>query len=418
MPPSSSSTRHKKKKARTGPPTPSSGKSALDDKSEKIPKALILRRGKTAPEVGDLVHDLRELFLPYSALHFHEDARNRKLTLHHYVSHLALPMGVSHLWSFSQNQERLHLRIARTPEGPTLHFRVHQFSLARHIKQLQRRPVAMTEALTAHSPVVVTHQFGDVQAPPHVKLIQNMFPAIHVSTVQLKHCRRVVLFHYLPSAGPNEPCLVHMRQYAIQATPTGVHRRVRRLVQGRKLPNLHQLSDIADYLDANGGSVVHSDSEGEDDPETVVALPDAFAGRGNIEHQTSALKLVELGPRLTLELIKVEKGLGKGDVLYHSYIHKSPEEVEAMQREKERLEQTKEERRRIQEQNVLRKRQAAQAKKEAKQQRKLQREQEAMEALRAGKALEGGDDSSSSSSSSSSDEDSESEDDSQDSENE
>lgn len=33
----------------------------------------------------------------------------------------------------------------------------------------------------------------------------------------------------------------------------------------------------------------------------------------------SAIKLVELGPRLTLELFKVERGFHEGDVLYHKY---------------------------------------------------------------------------------------------------
>jgi hypothetical protein len=36
-------------------------------------------------------------------------------------------------------------------------------------------------------------------------------------------------------------------------------------------------------------------------------------GKGNHKSQKSALKLVEIGPRLSLELIKVEKGIGAMD---------------------------------------------------------------------------------------------------------
>ena len=39
--------------------------------------------------------------------------------------------------------------------------------------------------------------------------------------------------------------------------------------------------------------------------------------------------MTEIGPRMTLQLIKIEEGVGTGEVLYHEYIEKSPEEVEA-----------------------------------------------------------------------------------------
>lgn len=41
----------------------------------------------------------------------------------------------------------------------------------------------------------------------------------------------------------------------------------------------------------------------------------------------SSIRLQELGPRLTLELMKVERGLCEGEVLYHSYVTKTAEEV-------------------------------------------------------------------------------------------
>ena len=43
--------------------------------------------------------------------------------------------------------------------------------------------------------------------------------------------------------------------------------------------------------------------------------------------QQSRVKLSEIGPRLTLELFRVEAGLCSGDVLYHRYVTKSAEEV-------------------------------------------------------------------------------------------
>ena len=393
-----------------------SSSSLNDDSNNKIPKSLILRRGKTAAEVGQLVQDLRRLSLPYTALHFQEDAKNRKLTLQKYTQHLALPMGVTHIWSFSQtSKQRLQLRVARTPEGPTLSFRVHQFSLTKHIQKLQRRPVAFTTSLTANPPLVVTHNFGSNQdnVAPHVKLLritfQNMFPATNVATVQLSDCRRVVLFHYLPQQevtndfikdddgynddGNIDPQkaivdLVQVRHYAIQATPTGVNRRIRRLVvsDSKKLPNLNKCEDIADYLQGYVSDGGGSDSEAEADQ--VVTLPDRYVGRGNHKSQTSALKLVEIGPRLTLELQKVEKGLGAGAVLYHAYIQKTPEEAAALQRAADQAAALKIQRRKTQEQNVERKRKAAEEKRLAKKQRQEERQQAARDALRQGRVAE------------------------------
>jgi ribosome biogenesis protein SSF1/2 len=58
-----------------------------------------------------------------------------------------------------------------------------------------------------------------------------------------------------------------------------------------------------------------------------VELPERYVGRGNGQSQQSAMRLMELGPRVTLELFKVEKGLCEGDVLYHKFEEKTPEEA-------------------------------------------------------------------------------------------
>jgi ribosome biogenesis protein SSF1/2 len=58
-----------------------------------------------------------------------------------------------------------------------------------------------------------------------------------------------------------------------------------------------------------------------------VTLPDRFVGKGNLKAQQSAMKLIELGPRLTLEIFKVEQGVNEGDVLYHKFVQKTPAEA-------------------------------------------------------------------------------------------
>jgi hypothetical protein len=100
------------------------------------------------------------------------------------------------------------------------------------------------------------------------------------------------------------------RHYHITAQPAGVSKRVRRLVMTNKeAPNLKGMSDISDYL--GGGQ---SDSEGEDAGARVTLAQDV--GRANSARTQSSLKLHELGPRMALELVKLEEGVCTGQVCF------------------------------------------------------------------------------------------------------
>lgn len=78
-----------------------------------------------------------------------------------------------------------------------------------------------------------------------------------------------------------------------------------------------------------------SDSEVEDDPVSKVTLPQNLAGRGAKEGAKSALRMIELGPRMRLELIKIEEGLIEGEVLYHQFIQKTEEEKKVIRLRRE-----------------------------------------------------------------------------------
>ena len=178
---------------------------------------------------------------------------------------------------------------------------------------------------------------------------------------------------------------IEVRQYAIKATPVGVDRKVRRLIQS-KIPNLNKVQDIADYITGNANATTcvgaASDSEPEDASTAVVELTQNYVGRGNKSQGRSALKLVELGPRLCLELIKVEQGLGDGNVMFHAHVQKTREEAKEIQEKAERKILIKNQRRQEQERNVERKRKAQEEKREAKKRRKQEREKVAMDDLR------------------------------------
>lgn len=60
-----------------------------------------------------------------------------------------------------------------------------------------------------------------------------------------------------------------------------------------------------------------SESEAEDEASTVQLSSDV--GRINRHSQKCAVKLQEIGPRMTLQLVKVEEGLCSGAVIFHEY---------------------------------------------------------------------------------------------------
>ena len=66
-------------------------------------------------------------------------------------------------------------------------------------------------------------------------MFQHMFPSINVKSVKLTECRRVALFHFNKENGT-----VELRHYAIKASPVGVSKSIKKLLQAN-IPNLGEL---------------------------------------------------------------------------------------------------------------------------------------------------------------------------------
>jgi ribosome biogenesis protein SSF1/2 len=315
----------------------------------KAPQSLVVRNGRVSSAVTELVLELRQVMGPYTAARLKERRTNR---LKDYTA-VAGQLGITHLLTLSQSSANVNLRIARYAQGPTLTFKVQRFCLRQHVRSAQARPIETTAAYRTQ-PLVVLNNFADSQGP-HVKLMklvfQNMFPSLDLATVKLSDCRRVVLYHLDEATGS-----VEQRHYAIRAAPTGLGRSVKRLIQAR-VPDLGQVHDISDYIVGATTAASCSDSEMEDEAAQVI-LPDRFRGRGNMKANKSAIQLAEIGPRLTLKLMKVERGFMAGDVIYHEYIKKSPEEVRELESRSQAARELKKRRRDEQERNVARKRAA------------------------------------------------------------
>ena len=215
----------------------------------------------------------------------------------------------------------------------------------------------------------------------HIKLVattfQNIFPTINVQTVRLSDCQRVVLLNY-----NEKEDTVEFRHYFIRPTASGVSRSVKRVAAQSRIPNLSHLDNIAEYVLGNdvygpgGGAGSGTDSEGEDDSNKITLSQD-LRMKGSKKGAQSAIRLAEIGPRMTLKLAKVESGLAEGDVLFHAFVKKTAEESKKLKRKHKDLTEGKEERRRQQEENVeLKKQKIAEKKRKKLERRKLRKEAE------------------------------------------
>ena len=353
--------------------------------ADNVPRSIVARAGKVGLKVSKLVEDVRKMMGPYTAANLKERATNRMKDYTTIAPHL----GVSHLLMLSQTKKNVVLRIAKSETGPTMHFRVNEYSLMKEVRALQKRPMD-SSTVYATPPLVVLNSFGAAEAAEgmqHVRLmrimLQNMLPTIDVKTVQLSSCRRVILFNYLKEEGH-----VEVRHYAVKAQPVGISKSVKQVLRN-KTPNLGKLQDISEFVEHGSGAGVASDSEAED-VGARVTLGERYRGRGNGATQQSAMKLTELGPRMKLELFKVERGVNEGDILYHRFNTKSAEAAAKTKNRIEAAKALKESRRKQQESNVARKA-AEHAQKLA--EKKAKREARLAEKEKAGRKRNRGDDS-------------------------
>lgn len=84
-----------------------------------------------------------------------------------------------------------------------------------------------------------------------------------------------------------------------------------------------------------------SESEAElDGPENEVEVKQDEKDKksnGESKTQRSAVRLSEIGPRLKLRLVKIEEGVCDGEILYHSLVRKSPEEINLLRKKKKQF---------------------------------------------------------------------------------
>ncbi|KAF9885507.1 hypothetical protein FE257_012834 [Aspergillus nanangensis] len=378
--------------------------------ASKNPKSMVLRAGasQVGASVSQLVKDVRSMMEPDTAVRLKERKSNR---LRDYTA-MAGPLGVTHLMLFSKSATgNTNMRLALTPRGPTLHFKVENYSLCRDVERALKRPRGGGQDHKT-PPLLVMNNFNSPKADENSKVpkrlesltttvFQSLFPPINPQATPLHSIRRVMLLNreLAPEGEEEDSYVLNLRHYAIATKKTGVSKRIRRLdpkeIRNKDknksvIPNLGKLEDAADYLLDPSAAGYTSASETELDTDAEVEVAESTTKKvltkrelqrmksGDKEKaqkklnstpgvEKRAVKLVELGPRLKLRLIKVEDGLCEGRVMWHDYIQKSDKDVNKLDQSWALRKKEKEARKKQQKENVERKKQEkAQARAEGK----------------------------------------------------
>ncbi|KAI9045807.1 Brix domain-containing protein [Aspergillus affinis] len=371
----------------------------------KTPKSMVIRVGasQVGSSVSQLVKDVRLMMEPDTAVRLKERKSNR---LRDYTS-MTGPLGVTHLMLFSKSATgNTNLRMALTPRGPTLHFKVENYSLCRDVEKAMKRPQGGGQDHKT-PPLLVMNNFNSPNVDENSRVpkrlesltttvFQSLFPPINPQATPLSSIRRVMLLNreLTPESEKKndeeeDGYVLNLRHYAIATKKTGVSKRIRRLdpkevrnkeKKGAAVPNLGKLEDAADYLldPSAAGYTSASETEMDTDAEVEIAesttkkilnkreLQRMKAGEKDKAQkklnatpgvEKRAVKLVELGPRLRLRLMKVEEGLCEGKVMWHDFINKTEEEANVQEKNWDKKKKEKEARKKLQKENVEKKKQ-------------------------------------------------------------
>lgn len=264
----------------------------------KAPHSFVIKRGDVGKCIDQLMTDFRAVMEPFTASHL---KMRKKNVIKDFVS-ISSYLNVTHLAVFTRTPKSPYFRLARLPRGPTITYKVVEYTLTHDVISSMRKP-HVNPSLFHASPLLVLNGFTsedgqDAKNKLVTSMWRNMFPSIDIHKVQLSKIRRCVLLSYDPATG-----LLEFRHYAIAVKPVGLTGTVRKLVTGKKVPDLGAFRSVEEAMERSGA---YTESEGEAadevDDSRHVTLSQKMHTRGNLQNEKSSIRYVDL-----LLLLKVDQ---------------------------------------------------------------------------------------------------------------
>jgi ribosome biogenesis protein SSF1/2 len=315
--------------------------------------AIILKRGRVGPYIRKMIKELRTTLYPYTAINLKESKQN---SIKDYLSIVDV-YGLSHMIMFTNTEKASYMRFAKMPRGPTITMKLESYTLAadvfEHLTKEHKTTKPLTKSFT-HVPLVIMNGFNNQAIQENHKLaidssamlIQSLFPPLNLNEVQLKNCKRVVLFN-LNLDNPDEP-IIEFRHFDIDIEKHSIKKTISNIINNRK-NDLSRFKNISDYILQQTGYTSCSDNE-------EAGVVDAIEDK---KEQKVKTKLYEIGPRINFKVVKIEEGFLKGNVIYHSFIKKTKKEIKEVMSEIREKKKLKNQRKLEQQQNVQKKEEEA-----------------------------------------------------------
>ena len=311
--------------------------------------------------------------------------------------------------------------MGRLPRGPTLSFQITEFSLMKDVSSFLLNPHPPSSSEYKTSPLLILNNFKEAkreegegkkkkkkkeeeereerereEKDKAIKLMsvtfQSLFPSLNLQKMTVADCKRAVLLSY-----DRENDCIYFRHYLLSLSVADISLPTRDLFLSsrKKITSLRDLNDISELFEDSSSPSSSSSSSSSSPSENTVTLCSSFFENPDLDpsltrkkwkrrkiekekrekrekeekEENFSLKLEELGPRMTLKLIKIEQDLFSGEVLFHSFVSKSEEEKEVLRQKVEE----KEKRRKEQEKNVEKRKEREEREEREKREKKEER---------------------------------------------
>eukprot|EP00916_Digyalum_oweni_P006979 GHVL01011903.1.p1 GENE.GHVL01011903.1~~GHVL01011903.1.p1 ORF type:complete len:230 (+),score=36.67 GHVL01011903.1:234-923(+) len=224
--------------------------------------------------------------LPHSSAKLKESRKNK---IKDFVN-AATVFGVTHIQILNQKKEKIFLRICKLPKGPTLTFNIIKYSLMHDIRCIQNNP-RNSKIDYESPPLMVLNGFKKENETSKLisTVLSNLYVPLDVNTIKVHECRRVVLYNYDPERG-----VIEWRHFGIKRHPP---------VKGISalMDDKVEMKDVTNFIKTTKQELI-------DDSKPSIKIIER-----NVE---MTISLVELGPRVDMQLVLAEDGMCEGNVLY------------------------------------------------------------------------------------------------------